>query len=82
MVNVITNQEIPDSTDLMSRCGEISPENTVETSVTNACSEHIVDCMGNIRKNSKISLEAAVNEENEESTRKSNMVPEPSELCK
>ena len=65
MVNVITNQEIPDSTDLMSRSGEISPENTVETSVTNACSEHIVDCMGNIRKNSEISLEAAVNEENE-----------------
>ena len=65
MASVITNQEIPDSTDLMSRSGEISPENTVETSVTNACSEHIVDCMGNIRKNSEIWLEAAVNEENE-----------------
>ena len=31
MVNVTTNQEISDSTDLMIRSGEISPENTVET---------------------------------------------------
>ena len=65
VVNVITNKEISDSTDLMSRSGEISPENTVKRLVTNASSEYIVDCMGDIRKTSEISPEAAVNEENE-----------------
>ena len=65
MVNVVTNQEISDSTDLMSRSGKISPENTVKRLVTNACSEYIVDYMGDSRKTSEISPEAAVNEENE-----------------
>ena len=65
MVNVITNQEISDSIDLMSRSGEISPENTVEMSVVNARSEHIVDCMEDTRKRSEISPEATVKEENE-----------------
>ena len=65
MVNVKTNQEILDSTDLMSRSGKISPENTVKRMVTNACSEYIVDCMGGSNKTSEISPEAAANEENE-----------------
>ena len=56
MVNVETNQEIHDSTDLMSRSGEISPENTVKRSVTNACSEYIADSMGDSKETSKISL--------------------------
>ena len=46
IVNVETNQEIPDSTDLMSGSGAISPENTVKRLVTNTCSEYIVDGMG------------------------------------
>ena len=65
IVNVITNEEISDSTDLTSKSGEISPENSVKRLVTNAGSEYIVDRMGDIRKTSKISPEAAVNEENE-----------------
>ena len=65
MVNVVTNQEIPDSTDLTSRSGEISPENTVKRLLTNVCSEYIVDYMGDSRRNSEISPEATVNEENE-----------------
>ena len=65
MVNVETNQEIPDSTDLMSRSGEILPEDTVKRLVTNACSEYIVDGMAGSKKTSEISPEAAVNEESE-----------------
>ena len=64
MVTVV-NQEIPDSTDLTSRSGEISPENTVKRLVTNACSKYIVDCMGDSKKTSEISSEATVNEESE-----------------
>ena len=65
MVNVITKQEISDSTDLMNRGGEISPENTVKTPVTNVCSEFIVDCMRDLRKHSEISPEAPTKEETE-----------------
>ena len=65
MVNVITIQEISDSTDLKSRSGEISPETTVKRLATNACSEYIVDCIRDMRETSEISPEAAVNEENE-----------------
>ena len=65
MVNLITSQEISDSTYLMSRSGEISPENTVKRLATNVCSEYIVDYMGDTRKTSEISREATVNEENE-----------------
>ena len=62
MVNVETNQEIPDSTDLMNRSGEISPRTTVKRSATNACSEYIVDCLRDRRENNEISPEATVNE--------------------
>ena len=64
MVNVVTNQEIPDGTDLMNRSGKILPENTVKRLVTNTCSEYIVDCRGDSKKTSEIPPEAAVNEEN------------------
>ena len=65
MVNVVTKQGISDSTGVISRSGEISPEKTIKRLTTNACSEYIVDYMGDTRKTSKISLEATVNEENE-----------------
>ena len=65
IVNVTTNEEISDSTDLTSRSGEISPEKNVKRLVTYACSEYIVDYMGDSKKNSQISPEAAPNEENE-----------------
>ena len=65
MVNVITKQEISDSTDLTNRSGEISPENIVKTPVTNVCSEFIVDSMRNLRKHSEISPEAPTKEETE-----------------
>ena len=54
MVNVITKQEISDSTELTDRSGEILPNNAVKTPVANACSEFIVDCRKNIRKYNEI----------------------------
>ena len=70
MVNVITKQEISDSTDLTNKSGEISPENTVKTPVTNACSEFTVDCMEDPRKHSEISPEAPTKEETEKLNKK------------
>ena len=65
MVSVKTNQEIPDSTDLRNRSGEILPENTVKRLGINVCSEYIVDFTGYSRKTSEISPEANANKESE-----------------
>ena len=65
MVNVIMKQQISGSTDLVNRSGEISPENTVKMSVTNVCSEFIVDGTRSLMKYSEILPEAPTKEETE-----------------
>ena len=65
MVNVMPKQKISSSTDLAKRSGKISPDNTVKIPVTNAGSEFIVDCMGDLRKHGEIPPEAASKEETE-----------------
>ena len=70
MVNVITKQEIAGGTDLANRGGEISPENTVKTPVTNVCSKFIVDGTRSLLKYSEISPEAPTKEKIEKSNEK------------
>ena len=77
LINLITNQEISDSTDLMSKSGEISPENAVKTPVINVCSEFIVDGTRSLMKYSEISPEAPTKEETERFKKKQTWFQNP-----
>ena len=62
LINIEVNREKRGNTDLTSKSGEISPENTVKELDTNRYTEYIVDSTGSSQEASKILPKAAANE--------------------